>query len=213
VPWNTGQRNTALAGRLAARQPDRERLRDPLGVLLEGLEERPDLVQEDRLRRKLRLQLRVTSKHGAILRPEPRFVSPESYADPGSQNGYHRANHESKIERATEHQPSGPHLPGEPEREVDEPSRSQGEHHGEEVERGEVPRREEDAESNGHDALEHHCARDVAEGQGVLALPRREGGGGLRGRRGGQGRQYKGCETGGKSQASGGVLGRGNEEL
>ena len=111
VPWNTGQRDAALAGRLAARQPDRERLRDPLGVLLEGLEERPDLVQEDRLRRKLRLQLRVTSKHGAILRPEPRFVSPESYTDPGSQNGDQRANDESKIEQATEHQPSGPQLP------------------------------------------------------------------------------------------------------
>src|SRR5215210_194526 len=90
MPWNTGQRDAALAGRLAARQPNRERLRDPLRVLLESLEERPDLVQEDRLRRKLRFELRVTSKHGAILRPEPRFVSPESYADPGSQNGYHR---------------------------------------------------------------------------------------------------------------------------
>src|SRR5215213_6626569 len=77
MPWNTGQRDAALAGRLAARQPDRERLRDPLGVLLEGLEERPDLVQENRLRRKLRLQLSVTSKHKAILRPEPRFVSPK----------------------------------------------------------------------------------------------------------------------------------------
>src|ERR687889_582768 len=77
VTWNPGQRDTALTGRLAARQPDRERLRDLLRVLLEGLEERPDLVEEDRLRRKLRLQLRVTSKHIAILRPEPRFVSPE----------------------------------------------------------------------------------------------------------------------------------------
>src|SRR5215216_1930325 len=122
VSWDAGQRDAALAGRLAARQPDRERLRDPLRVLLEGLEERPDLVQEDRLRRKLRLQLRITSQHGAILRPEPRFVSPESYADPGSQNGYHRANDQSKIEQATEHQPSGPQLTGELEREVDEPS-------------------------------------------------------------------------------------------
>ena len=52
VSWDPGQRDAALAGRLAARQPDRERLRDPLRVLLEGLEERPDLVQEDRLRRK-----------------------------------------------------------------------------------------------------------------------------------------------------------------
>src|ERR671911_466243 len=103
-------RDAALAGRLAARQPDRERLRDPLRILLEGLEERPDLVQEDRLRWKLRLQLRVTSKHGTILRPEPRFVSPESYTDPGSQNGDQRANDESKIEQATEHQPSGPQL-------------------------------------------------------------------------------------------------------
>src|ERR687889_2425597 len=83
MPWNTGQRDATLAGRLAARQPDRERLRDPLGVLLEGLEERPDLVQEDRLRRKLRLQLRVSSKHGAILRPEPRFVSPKVARRPG----------------------------------------------------------------------------------------------------------------------------------
>src|SRR5215211_1706396 len=176
MPWNTGQRDTALAGRLAARQPDRERLRDPLGVLLEGLEERPDLVQEDRLRRKLRLQLRVTSKHGAILRPEPRFVSPESYADPGSQDGYHRPNDESKIEQATEHQPSGPQLTAEPEREVEESSRSQGKHHGEEVERGEVPRREKDAESNGYGALEHHCARNVAERKGVLAFPYPEDG-------------------------------------
>src|SRR5215218_4182385 len=77
VSWDPGQRDAALAGRLAARQPDRERLRDPLRILLEGLEERPDLVEEDRLRRKLRLQLRVTSKHGTILRPEPRFVSPK----------------------------------------------------------------------------------------------------------------------------------------
>ena len=77
VAWHPGQRDAALAGRLAARQPDRERLRDPLRVLLEGLEERPDLVEEDRLRRKLRLQLRVTSKHGAILRPVPRSVSPK----------------------------------------------------------------------------------------------------------------------------------------
>src|SRR5215208_8505137 len=92
VSWDTGQRDAALAGRLAARQPDRERLRDPLRVFLEGLEERPHLVQEDRLRRKLRLQLRVTSKHGAILRPAPRFVSPESYTHPGSQHGDQRAN-------------------------------------------------------------------------------------------------------------------------
>src|SRR5215207_8770333 len=90
VSWDPGQRDAALAGRLAASQPDRERLRDPLRVLLEGLEERPDLVQEDRLRRKLRLQLRVTSKHVAILRPESHFVSPELHADPGSQDGYHR---------------------------------------------------------------------------------------------------------------------------
>src|SRR5215218_9953788 len=202
MPWNTGQRDAALAGRLAARQPDRERLRDPLGVLLESLEERPDLVQEDRLRRKLCLQLRVTSKHGAILRPEPRFVSPESHADPGSQDGYHRANDETKIEQATEHQPSGPQFTGEPERELDEPSRCQGENPGEEVKRGDVPRREKDAESNGHGALEHHCARNVAEGKGVLAFPYPEGGVELLRLFGRQGRQYQSC---------GGVLDRVNE--
>jgi hypothetical protein len=122
VSWDPGQRDASLAGRLAARQPDRERLRDPLRVLLEGLEERPDLVEEDRLRRKLRLQLRVTSKHMAILRAEPHFVSPESHADRESQDGYHRTNDESKIEQATEHQPSGTQLPGAPEHDVDEPS-------------------------------------------------------------------------------------------
>jgi len=78
VSRDPGQRDAALAGRLAARQPDRERLRDPLRVLLEGLEERPNLVEEDRLRRKLRLQLRGTSKQKAILRPVPRYVSPEN---------------------------------------------------------------------------------------------------------------------------------------
>src|SRR5215211_5630813 len=204
VSWNPGQRDAALACRLAARQPDRERLRDPLGILLEGLEERPDLVQENRLRRKLRLQLRVTSKHKAILRPEPRFVSPESHADPGSQDGYHRPNDESKVEQATEHQPSGPQLTAEPEREVEESSRSQGEHHGEEVERGEVPRREKDAECNGYGALEHHCARNVAEGKGVLAFPYPEGGVELLRLFGRQGRQYQSC---------GGVLDRVNEEV
>src|SRR5918997_5880587 len=84
VPGDPRQRDAALAGRLAARQPDRERLRDPLRVLLEGLEERPDLVEEDGLRRQLRLQLRVTSKHGAILRPEPLPVSPEKRAGSGT---------------------------------------------------------------------------------------------------------------------------------
>src|SRR5215218_2182076 len=159
VPRDPGQRDAALAGGLAARQPDRERLRDPLRVLLEGLEERPDLVEEDRLRRKLRLQLRVTSKHVAILRPEPRFVSPEIVRQAwGSQDGYHRADDESNIEQATEHQPPGPQSPRAPEHEVDEPSRSQGEHHGEEVERREVPRREKDTESNGHGALKDHRA-------------------------------------------------------
>src|SRR5215208_39300 len=176
MPWNPGQRDAALAGRLAARQPNRERLRDPLGVLLEGLEERPDLVQENRLRRKLRLQLRVTSKHKAILRPEPRFVAPKSHADQGSQDGYHRPNDESKIEQATEHQPSGPQLTAEPEREVEESTRSQGEHHGEEVERGEVPRCEKNAQSNGYGALEYHCARNVAERKGVFAFPYPEDG-------------------------------------
>src|SRR5687768_735425 len=77
VAWHTGEGDAALACRLAARQTDRERLRDLLRVLLEGLEERPDLVEENRLRRELRLKLRVTSKHGAILRPVPLSVSPK----------------------------------------------------------------------------------------------------------------------------------------
>src|SRR5687767_1851492 len=108
---------------------------------------------------------------GLFYGQNPASSAPKSHADPGSQDGYHRANDESKIEQTTEHQPSGPQLTGEPEREVDEPSRSQGEHHGEKVERGEVPRREKDAESNGYGALEHHRARNVAEGKGVLAFP------------------------------------------
>src|SRR5215211_5439332 len=214
VSWHPSQRDTALAGRLAARQPDRERLRDPLRVLLEGLEERPDLVEEDRLRRKLRLQLRVTSKHVAILRPEPRFVSPEIVRQAwGSQDGYHRADDESNIEQATEHQPPGPQSPRAPEHEVDEPSRSQGEHHGEEVERREVPRREKDTESNGHGALKDHRAGNVAEGQGVLAVPHPEDGVELFRQLGRQWREDEGYQTGGQSQALGGVLDRVDEEV
>src|SRR3712207_3088897 len=108
--------------------------------------------------------------------PYPASSAPKSHADPGSQDGYHRADDESKIEQATEHQPSGPQLPGEPEREVDEHSRSQAEHYSEEVKRGEVPWREKDAESNRYCALEHHRARNVAEGKGVLAFPYPEDG-------------------------------------
>src|SRR5215211_2690901 len=150
---------------------------------------------------------------GLFYGQNPASSAPKLHADPGSQNGYHRANDESKIEQATEHQPSGPQLPGEPEREVDEPSRSQGEHHGEEVERGEVPRREKDAKGNGDGALEHHCARDVAEGQGVLAVPHPEDGVELLGQLGRQGRQNQGYETGGQTQAPGSVLDRVNEEV
>jgi hypothetical protein len=53
VPWHAGERDAALACGLAARQPNRERLRDGLRILLEGLEERPDLVEEDSPRRQL----------------------------------------------------------------------------------------------------------------------------------------------------------------
>src|SRR5215213_3554535 len=214
VSWDPGQGDAALAGRLAARQPDRERLRDPLRVLLEGLEERSDLVEEDRLRRKLRLQLRVTSKHVAILRPEPRFVSPEIVRQAwGSQDGYHRADDESDIEQAAEHQPPGPQSPRSPEREVDEPSRSQGEHHGKEVKQREVPRGEQDAESNGHGALEHHRAGNVAEGQGILAVPHPEDGVELFGQLGRQWREDEGYQAGGQPKARGGMLDRVDEEV
>jgi hypothetical protein len=48
VAGYAGQRNAApsVARCLAARQPDRELLGDRLRVLLERLEERPDLVEE-----------------------------------------------------------------------------------------------------------------------------------------------------------------------
>src|ERR687898_2016081 len=128
---------------------------------------------------------------GLFYGPNLASSAPKSHAKPGSQDGYHRANDESKIEQAAEHQPSGPQFPGEPEREVDEPSRSQSEHHGEEVERREVPRREQDAESYGYGALEHHRARDVAEGQGVLAFPDPEDGVELLGQFRRQGCEYQ----------------------
>ena len=51
VSRHAGQRDAALAGSLAARKPDGERLRNGLRVVLEGLEERPHLVEEDGARR------------------------------------------------------------------------------------------------------------------------------------------------------------------
>src|SRR4028118_676742 len=64
------------AGGLAARQADGEGLGDLLRVLLEGLEEGADLVEEDGPRRQLRLQFCVACEHGVILRARPPFVSP-----------------------------------------------------------------------------------------------------------------------------------------
>src|SRR5215210_261988 len=148
--------------------------------------------------------------------PNPASSAPKSYAsavDPGSQNGYHRADDEGGVEQTAEHQAAGPQLSGEPEREIDEPSRSQGEHHGEEVERREVPRRKKDTESDGYGALEDHRAGNVTEGQGVLAVSHPEDGVELLGELGRQGRQYQGYQAGGQAQTLGGVLDRVDEEV
>src|SRR5215218_6314008 len=143
----------------------------------------------------------------------PASSAPKCTPTMGSQDGYHRADDESDIEQAAEHQPSGPQLPREPEREVDEPSRGQGEHHGEEVERREVPGRKEDAEGDGYGALEDHRARNVTQSQGVLAVPHPEGGVELLGQLGRQGRQYQGYEAGRQTEAPGGVLDRVDEDV
>ena len=72
--------------------------------------------------------------------------------------------------------PPARRVPGASQGEEDESSRSQGEHHSEEVERPEVPGREENAEGDGNGALEHHRARNVTHGQGILAVPHPEDG-------------------------------------
>src|SRR5215211_6371317 len=97
---------------------------------------------------------------GLFYGPNPASSAPKSHANPGSQDGYHRANDESKIEQAAEPQPSGPQFSDDRGREVDDPSRSQVERPGEGVERREVPWREQNAETHGYGALEHHRARN-----------------------------------------------------
>src|SRR5918997_217213 len=75
-----GHAPPSVARRLPARQADGEGLGDLFRVLLERLEERPHLVEEDGSRRQLRLQLYVTYEHAAILRAHNPFVSPENSA-------------------------------------------------------------------------------------------------------------------------------------
>src|SRR3712207_6709368 len=77
MPRHPGERDATFARGLAASQPDRELPRNGLRVLLERLEEGPDLVEEDGPRWKLCLQFGVASQHGIILRRKPTSVSPE----------------------------------------------------------------------------------------------------------------------------------------
>src|SRR3712207_5411091 len=81
----------------------------------------------------------------------------------GTQDGQPGPRHERQVERPADHQMPGLQLRGAPEHEVHESSRSQGQSHGERVERCEVPGRKEDAERHGDGALEHHRAGHVAD--------------------------------------------------
>ena len=67
--------------------------------------------------------------------------------------------------------------------------------------------------ATGIGALEHHRARDVAEGQGILAVPHPEDGVELLGQLGRERRQDQGYKAGGQAEAFGGVLDGVHEEV